>query len=205
MQVVSVGADSLRRLIDKVLADPAYNARVVTDPWAPVRRAWAALTEWVDRLRATNPTAYNLMVWALVAVLAAIVLHAFWVAARTMRAGVAPQDRAAPEAAAPARDAGWYERESQRLALEGRYAEAMQADFLRLVLELDAREVTRFHPAKTPGEYLGDARLTPEGRERFRSLVHRLYLHAFARVGADRTHWEEWQGEARPDAYARAH
>lgn len=203
-QAPGVTADSLRTLIDRVLAGPAYQQYAPSDPWAPVRRAWAALLEWIERLRETNPGAYEALVWALVLVLLAIVAHAAWVAARTIRAGTAQAPAPVGEVVARPRDAAFYRAEAQRLAGAARFAEAMQADFLRLVLELDAREVTRYHPSKTPIEYVREARVPDDARERLRGLIRTLYRHAFARVPADATAWEAWRADADVNRYAPA-
>lgn len=201
----AVAGDTLRTVIDRVLASPDYQVRAPEDPWAPAARAWRALLDWFDRLEATDPLAYKALVGVLLLVLAAIVGHAMWIAARTLRAGAARADDAeAPVASAP-RDAAWYAAEAGRLAAAGRLAEAMQADFLRLVLELDARRVTRFHPSKTPIEYVHEAALAPDARAEFRRLVRLLYLHAFGGHGTTEAAWVEWRGAAQADRYARAH
>jgi hypothetical protein len=197
-------ADSLRTLIDSVLAGPAYQQYAPRDPWAPVRRAWAALMEWIDRLRETNPGAYEALIWGLVLILLAIVAHAAWVAARTIRAGTTRAPGTLTEVAAIPRDAAWYAAEARRLAGGEQYAEAMQADFLRLVLELDARDVTRYHPSKTPVEYARDARLPEEARDRLRQLIRTLYRHAFAREPADAATWDSWRADANVNRYASA-
>jgi hypothetical protein len=200
-----VAADSLRAIIDTVLASPAYQVRAPRDSWAPVRRLWWSLLDWLQDLRTSNPVAYRLLVWTLVAILAAIVAHALWIAARTIRAGTARTDREEPTPVAAPRDAAWYAAEADRLAAAGRIAEAMQADFLRLVLELDARRVTRFHPSKTPIEYVREAAMTPEARRDFRALVSTLYAHAFARLTASDATWRSWRAAALADRYAPAH
>ncbi len=200
-----VPADRLRRVIDRVLAAPAYQQQAPEDPWAPVRRAWTALFQWIDALRDANPGAYTAFVWSLVAVLLLVVAHAAWVAARTIRAGTARAPGDVTEVTVVARDATWYAREAQRLAAESRYAEAMQADFLRLVLELDGRQVARFHPSKTPIEYVREASMGEEARRAFRDLTRTLYTHAFARVPATAETWTQWRTAASTDRYASAH
>ncbi|MBC7894359.1 MAG: hypothetical protein H7066_03045, partial [Cytophagaceae bacterium] len=85
-----LAADSLRAIIDSVLQSPAYQVRAPHDPWAPVARAWHAFLEWLAVLRDTNPAGYRAFIWLLVLILAAIVAHAMWIAARTIRAGTAP-------------------------------------------------------------------------------------------------------------------
>lgn len=201
----SAAADSLRTVIDAVLAQSAYQVAAPRDPWAPVRRWWTMLLDTLERLRSDNPIVYRALVWLLVAILLAIVVHAMWIAARTIRAGSVTESKERLQPMSSPRDAAWYAREAQRFAGQGSYAKAMQADFLRLMLELDARNVTRFHPSKTPGEYARDARLAPAERDELRSLVRSLYAHAFARVPASQPAWDEWRARATVDRYAPAH
>ena len=200
-----LAADSLRAVIDHVLASPEYQVRAPRDPWAVVRRLWWSLLDWLQELRTANPLGYRLLVWSLVAILGAIVAHALWIAARTIRAGTAPPDRPQLAHAPRPRDAGWYRAEADRLAAAGHVAAAMQADFVRLVLELDGRQVTRFHPSRTPIEYARDATLSPDARRDFRALVATLYAHAFARVAVTAETWPAWRAAATADRYARAH
>lgn len=198
-------SDSLRTAIDAVLAQGRYQVAAPRDPWAPVRRLWTLTLDTLERLRTDNPLAYRALVWLLVAVLLAIVAHAMWVAARTIQAGSAAEAKERLQPVSAPRDAEWYAREAARLAAAGRFADAMQADFLRLMLELDARNVTRFHPSRTPGEYARDPRLTAESRDELRSLVRSLYAYAFARVPADASAWATWRARATVDRYAPAH
>jgi hypothetical protein len=200
-----LAADSLRAIIDSVLQQPRYQVRPPHDPWAPVRRAWYALLAWIDQLRETNPVGYRALVWLLVLVLIAIVGHAMWIAARTIRAGTAPVAKGPDIIVSAVRDAAWYASEAARLAATGRFPEAMQADFLRLVLELDARRVTRFHPSKTPSEYVREASMPNEARQEFRALVRTLYTYAYARVAPSPEVWEQWRAAATADRYAATH
>jgi hypothetical protein len=200
-----VSADSLRTVIDAVLAQGQYQVAAPRDPWAPVRRLWSLTLDALDRLRTDNPLVYRGLVWFLVAVLLAIVAHAMWVAARTIQVGSAAETKERLQPLSAPRDASWYAQEAARLAAAGRFADAMQADFLRLMLELDARNVTRFHPSRTPGEYTRDPRLSAASLDELRALVRSLYAHAFARVPADASAWEVWRARATADRYAPAH
>ena len=204
IQARQVDADSIRQAIDSVLSGPAYQFRAPRDDWALVRRAWLALLDWTDQLRAGNPIAYRVLVWTLIAILGAIVGHALWIAARTIRAGTAPPERqSSPTSVAP-HDATWYGEEAQRLAARGRLVEAMQMDFLRLVLELDARRVMSFHPSKTPIEYAREAQCGPQARGEFRALVAALYRYAFGRLVISESAWDHWRAVAVAERYARA-
>lgn len=197
--------DSLRAAIDSVLADPRYQFAAARDPWAPIRRLWRAIIDVLESLEASNPLAYRLLVWFLIAVLAAVVAHALWVAARTIRAGSAPSPlRPQPRVTQP-RNAAWYASEAERLASQGRYPEAMQTDFLRLMLELDAQNVTVFHPSKTPAEFAREAELPDRPRRELRELVRYLYACAFGSEPVGASAWESWKERAASDRYAGAH
>lgn len=201
----ALATDSVRAIIDSVLLNPAYHVRPPDSPWDPVVRAWNGLLRWLDALRTANPTGYKALIWFLVLVLAAIVAHAMWIAARTIRAGTAPAPRGPVPVVSAARDASWYAREAARLADVGNFREAMQADFLRLVLELDARRITRFHPSKTPSEYVHEASMGAGARQEFRALVRTLYAYAYARVAPTADAWAAWRAAAVAERYAATH
>lgn len=196
--------DTLRATLDSVFADPAYRWASRDEPLGPLRRAWLAAGQALDRLRQENPWTYEALVWLLVGVLLAVLVHAAWVTMRTIRSA---GREASDQAAAPLptlRDAAWYAAEAARLADAGAYAAAMQADFLRLVLELDARGLLSFHPSKTPSEYAREPALGAQGQRQLHDLVTRLYRHAFARLPVDREGYEGWRHEARAERYGAA-
>jgi hypothetical protein len=198
-------ADSLRAVLDSVFAAPGYRWVERPNPLAFLSRWWRRLADWLQGAQERHPEVFWVFFWGLVAVLALVLLHAAWVMVQTIRAASAP---AAIDAHASARDvhgASWYRREALRLAAEGHYPEAMQADFLALVLELDARSVVKFHPSKTPNEYTGEAGLRGESRESFRALVRTLYGYAFARVPCGPEEFAEWRRRTAPEQYAAAH
>lgn len=195
--------DSLQRVVDSVFAQPAYQWVERPNPFAFVQRWWDAIVEWLRGLEANQPVLYWVLFWALVALLAAIVVHALFVMSRTLRSAHAPGD-GGPAPLARIHGAAWYRSEAQRLAATGRYPEAMQADFLGLVLELDARSLLRFHPSKTPNEYTYEVRLTDAGRDAFRGLVRALYGYAFARQPCGPAEFEQWRGQSRMEQYASA-
>lgn len=203
--VAQARADSLRATLDSVFAAPDYRWETREDPFGPIRRLWLAVGEWVAQLQRDNPQAYRALIWLLVAVLVVILAHAAWVAVRTVRAGSRRTQRDVVGPVSVPRDASWYAAESARLAAAGDFVAAMQADFLRLVLELDARQVMRFHPSKTPSEYVRDATLSEDGRHALRTLVRTMYAYAFARVPLDRAEYDRWRADAVAERYARAH
>ncbi len=200
---VETRVDTLRAALDGAFADPAYQWTSRPDPLGPLRRAWLAIGQVVDRLRQENPLAYEALVWSLVVLLLAVLAHAAWVTVRTVRGGGRREGDVAAAPAAVVRDASWYAREAAALAGRGAFVAAMQADFLRLVLELDGRRLVAFHPSKTPIEYAREPALGEEGRRALRPLVARMYQHAFARVPLHREAYEAWQREARVEQLER--
>lgn len=195
--------ERLRAVIDSVFSAPQYRWETPLDPFAPIRRAWYWLVNWFQELRAASPPAYWILIGILVLVLLAILGHAAWVAWRTVSSDAATELRGAPSRL-EVRNADWYAREVERLAAAGRFAEAIQADFLRLVLQLDARQVVRFHPSRTPNEYVREPTLSPDSRSELGELVRRLYAYAFARVPCGADELRDWKARAVPERYARA-
>ena len=196
-------ADSLRVLLDSVFAAPEYRWVERPETHALLRRWLRAAQQWLLDVRETHPALFRLLLAGLVLLVIAIFLHAAWVFLQTVRAA----GSAGPGAAMPAaarRDQAWYRGEADRLAGLERYAEAMQYDFLALVLSLDAASVVRFHPSKTPGEYTREARLSPEARAQLRALVRDLYGYVFARRACGPREFEAWRALAAPERYAPA-
>src|SRR6266704_931943 len=64
------------------------------------------------------------------------------------------------------------------------------------VLDLDGRQAVKFHPSKTPAEYVGEARLDASGRASLADLVARLYRHLFGAVPCDERAYREFAAEA---------
>lgn len=204
LPVQQPAADSLRAVLDSVFSSPRYEWVEARNPLAFLVRWWDALITWIETLESQNPAVYWLLVLLMLGVLAAVIVHAGWIMARTMRAAQAPAN---PSAFAPhlIRDAAWHRAEATRLAAAGRYAEAMQVDFLALALELEQRRLLRFHPSKTPAEYAREARLPDSAKAEFRDLVRTLYRYAFAGAPCDAEAFAGWRSRADVDRYAPAH
>jgi hypothetical protein len=196
--------DTLRAVLDSVFAKPAYRWVEHKDAFAVLRRWYAELREWFRALRESNPLSYRLVLYAMLVVVVLIVLHALWELYRTV-ATSPPDADASSRSDTTARTVAWFQHESARLAAEGRYPDAIQADFLALVLALDARKLLRFHPSKTPAEYANESELSPEARAEFRVLVHRVYGYAFARWPCGPVEYAQWRAQAAPERYAPAH
>jgi len=186
-----VPPDSLRAVLDSVFANPAYRWVERPEPMAQVQGWLSQLQQWLAALRDHNPLGFKVFLAALIIALVAILVHAGWVLVRTVRPR-SPEEGPIP-APVRRRDREWYAREAERLAKEGRYAEAMQADFLALVLALDAAQLVRFHPSKTPLEYTREARLDPGLRAELRELVGALYRYLFARYPCGPTEYSDWR------------
>jgi len=196
-------ADSLRAVLDSVFAAPAYRWVEQPRPLRLLREWWDALRAWLVAFESGNPALFKAFVIALIALLAAILLHAAWIAARTVRAAGRGDDAYRPTAA-PRRDLAWYREAADRAAAEGRYAAALQLAFVALALSLDARGIVRFHPAKTPGDYAREAVLGGEDRARLRSLVAALYRYAFGGEPCGPEDYRRWRDSA-AEWHAAAH
>ncbi len=197
-------ADSLRAALDSVFRSPAYD-------WRPPDAAAAWLTEhvraflaWLDSLRTLNPLAYRAFITVLVLVLLAIILHAVWILVRTARQ--AEQGADTDTAPAPAaRGEAWYDAEADRLAEEGRFAEAVQAAFVALARRLDALGLLQYHASLTPAECAREARLSENDRSRLKRLVAELYRVAFGSGDFGADDYRRWRREAGGGWHAPAH
>jgi hypothetical protein len=176
--------DSLRSVLDSVFAAPSYQWTERRDFWAPVRRLWFQLLEWLEQLEGSSPGAFLALRWALIAVLVAIFVHAAWIVWQMIRGATSPAQSPAP--VPPARGAAWYRAEADRLAGAGKYREAIQADFTALILALDSRRLVRFHPSKTPGEYVAE-------RSDLGAVVRALYAYLFARAPCGPAEFGAWR------------
>lgn len=195
--------DSLRAVLDSVFAQPAYRWVERPEPLIQVRRWLLALADWLAALRDHNPLGYRVLVLALIVVLVAILVHAGWVLVRTIRPALPGPEPAMTGALR--RDRDWYRREAARLSAEGRYLEAMQADFLDLVLALDAARLVQYHPAKTPREYTREPSLDPGLRDELRDLVGALYRYGFARWPCGPAEYAAFHERVMQEAGATAH
>ena len=187
-------ADSLRAVLDSVFSAPEYQWVQPRNPFGWIGRLWHRLLAFLAEVRGANHLVFEAIVWALVAVLAVIVGHAAWVFIRTMRAAAGPAPGLVAHPIRAPRDAAWYEREADRLAAEGRFAAALEAAFLALVLQLDSRGLVRFHPSKTPREYVGEA--PRSARDQLATLTARLYRYVFGGAPCGADDYREWRSLA---------
>lgn len=166
-------------MLREVFASPEYAWETRVHPLQFFIDRYRDLLRWLADLATSHPVAYWTLMGLLTGVLLAVLGHLGYLVWRALRPRAAAS---VGVAAAPAlvRDAAWHMREAVRLAQEGRFAEAAGHRFLALALELDRRRVVRFHPSKTPAEYVAEARLDAAGAAALRDLVSRLYGHLFA-------------------------
>lgn len=182
-------ADSIRAAVQHVFAAREYDwrSRVRTSLWTKAWNLFLRVLAWLDQLHDTHPVGYWALIGLMAAMLAAILVHFGFVLWRVLRP-VAPA-RAAVAAAPPPRDARWHLAEARRLAAAGRHADALGHRYLALVLDLDRRGALRFHPSKTPAEYLHEARFDAQGQSGFTDLVWSLYRHLFGGAPCDAEAW----------------
>ena len=205
MTATLVAPDSLRAALDSVFRSPAYEWRSPDVALSWLREHWLALLAWLGTLRDANPVIYRVLIAILVVVLLAILLHAAWVLYRTARRADEGADAAVAAGTLPARGAEWFSAEADRLAREGRYAEAVQAAFVALARRLDELGLLQYHASRTPAECVRDARLAEGDRSRLRRLVTEL---SRAAVGAGAFSGEDdrrWRAEADGAWHAPAH
>ncbi|HUR94579.1 MAG TPA: DUF4129 domain-containing protein [Gemmatimonadales bacterium] len=200
-----VSPAALRAVLDSVFAAPTYRWGETPAPLRWLREWWQRVGDWLASLRADNPAAFRLLVFALLIAVVVVLAHGAWVVWRTVRNARAPDEGDRAPAAAGARDAAWYLREADRAAAMGRMSEALQLGFVGLALTLDAQGILRYHPSKTPAECAGEARLVQPDRERLRAMVRTLYGHVFggSPFGAD--DYRRWREDVGRSWHAPAH
>lgn len=180
-----IAPDSVKRALEEVFARPVYGWTTQPSVRQWVRDRLLGLREWLAAFERTNPTLFTVFVAALVLLLVVLLVHIGYVLWQILRrrpglGQVAP----APAASTTLNAAGHLSR-ADELARAGAWAEALGHRFLALVLELDGRRVLRFHPSKTPAEYILEARLEQPGRAALTDLVGRLYRHVFGAAPCD--------------------
>ena len=206
---VPVAADStataFRAVLDRVFAAPVYRWAEEPPLLRLTREWWHRLTDWLEGLRVGNPFAFRLFVFALLVALAAVLAHGLWIVWRTVRGAAAPEAVEPASSVPEPRDAAWYRREADRLAGQGRLAEALQLAFVGLALTLDAQGLLRYHTSKTPAECAREARLAGPDRERLRALVGALYVHTFGARPLAAEEYRHWRDDIARPWHAAAH
>lgn len=193
--IQALANDTLRPVLDSVFAAPKYQWVTPRDPFAWIRWLVDQVFRWLAGLETAVPWAYWALVALLVVVLVAVLVHGGYLFVTAVRYASTPEAREL-RAEAVRHDARWFQARAERLAGEGRYADAVRSLFDALVLELDGQGALRWHPSKTPREYAREARLGGEGRARLSQLVDGVYAYSFAKVPCGAPEWESWRGRA---------
>ena len=171
--------DSIRTVLREIFAAQEYDWQTARNPLAFLVEAWHRLLRWLADLQDGHPGAYVVLLVGLSVLLVVILAHFGYLIWRALRPGTTGPTAAARQVA-ETMDARWYRAQSDRLAAEGQFAEALAHRFMGVLLDLDARAIVTFHPSKTPAEYLRESGLSEEQRSALRDLVHTLYRHLFA-------------------------
>ncbi len=197
--------DTLRAVLDSVFTKRAYQWEERPNPLTLLQRWWSALISWLSDMGARHPGSTRVLFWALLTVFILIFAHATWVMIRTMRRSAAPPNPAGPGVVKDVHSSEWYRREADRLARAACFVEAIESEFMALVLDLDARRLLRYHPSKTAFEYVQELRPASPAQDEFRLLARSLYGYAFARLPCGLAEFEAWRGHARVERYASTH
>jgi len=181
IQAMQVAPDSIRQAVKEVFAGPTYQ-------WDRPRSIFLVVGEWfqrvakmLDSLQESHPLGYYVVLGLLTGLLIAILAHFAYLVWRVIRAQPELRTKAVMRGTS-SRSADWYMDESRRLMSEGHFAEALASRFRALLLNLDRIQVIRFHPSKTPAEYLPEIRLDDDQRGMFGGLIGELYRHLFGGV-----------------------
>lgn len=192
LQALPASSDSLRRALEEVFARPEYEwlARPGMFDW--LRELWYRLLDGLATLQAAHPAGFRLLLVGLIVVLALLVAHVAYVVWRITRPTAHTPRGRAPREGPRLADGPAHRARAEQLARLGRYAEALAHLFVALLLDLERAKAVRFHPSKTPAEYLGEARLGPSGRASLADVVGRLYRHVFGAVPCDEAAYREF-------------
>jgi hypothetical protein len=176
-----VPIDSIRAALDRVYESGDFDWSEPSGLFVRLAELWRGLIGWIDALGESHPVLYWVLIGALAALALVLTSHLGYLTWRGIRSGVAPPPTEGTSGA-KRRDAAFYLSAAAGLRAEGRYAEAVAHRFIALLLALERNNALRFHPSKTPAEYLREIRLTPEGEAAFRELVKALYRFLFGGV-----------------------
>jgi hypothetical protein len=179
--VQGIPADSVRHAVREVFARSAYQ-------WAPTHRplGWFRdLLAWFNRFGTDYPVGSQVVFWICLVLLIALLVHLGFTIWRIYRVTVRQPAPGIPQALTVPLDARAHLDRAAALARAGRFTEALAHRFAALLLELDRADALKFHPSKTPAEYVREARLSTEERSALSVLVARLYQHVFGMAPCD--------------------
>lgn len=195
-QVTTLPPDSVRAILDRVFDSPEY----VWGDAPPDFLTWlgdklASLSQSLDTLLAEHPVLYWTLLVILLVILGALLTHFALLLYRAFQ-GPGRQDGAPNAPPVISRDARWHLQHSRELRDAGRYAEAIAHRFMALLLDLDRVHVIRFHPAKTPAEYVSEVSGPETDRARFGTMVDELYRCRFGGSTCTAETWSAFDGLA---------
>ena len=144
----------------------------------------------------THHTLFQVLLWGATVLLLVILVHFGYVAWRIYRSTVRPAGSVPVAPGLRLEDALAHLRRAEELARAGRYAEALAHRFTAVLLDLEGARALRFHPSKTPAEYVGEAALDAAGRATLTGLVVRLYRHVFGAVPCDVQGYRDFGADA---------
>jgi hypothetical protein len=173
-----VSPDSVRAVLRAVFRDRAYEWRHRLDLLGLLSRWIGWLNDQLARLAARHPAVFYALLFVLVAILAAIMVHVgylVWQSVRARQHGAMEGPVRTPRG----RDAAWHLAEFRRLAAAGRCTEALAHRFLALTVALHAAAALRFDASRTPAEQARAVPLDPDGRAMIDRLVDDLYRRLF--------------------------
>ena len=168
-----------------MFARPEYRWVASRNPLEWLLGLWHRLLALLEGLGRAHPVTYRLLTIGLALLLVGLLVHMGYVVWRITRPTVRTEPTGPPGAGADRLDARAHLERAEELARLGRYPEALAHRFLAVVLQLDALRALTFHPAKTPAEYVVEARLDTAGRASLADLVGQLYRHLFGAVPCD--------------------
>ncbi len=188
--------DSLRRAVVEVFARPEYRWASGRSPLQWLLEQFGRLLDWLGRAEASHPVAFRALLVLLSVTLLVNLVHMGYVVWRITRPTARTPGGGAAAPGLLVEDAGAHRERAEALAHAGRYPEALAHRFAAMLLELERRDALRFHPSKTPAEYVTEARLDQAGRATLSQLVARLYRHVFGAVPCDEETYRAFASDA---------
>ena len=176
-----------------MFARPEYRWTEGRHPLQWLVNAWHALLDWAYRTTDKHPA----VLLPFILVLLALLAHLGWTAWKIYQSHIRTPDAARRPGAPVLVDARAHLARADALARAGRYAEALGHRFVAVVLELERPQALKFHPSKTPAEYVAEARLDDAGKGSFAGLVASLYRHLFGAEPVDATGYAAFGESAR--------
>jgi len=187
--------DSLRRAVAEVFARPEYAWATGRSPVQWLLEQIGRFLDWLGRAEASHPMAFRALLVLLSAILVATLVHMGYVVWRITRP-TAQTPGGGAASGVVVEDARAHRERAEALARAGRYAEALAHRFVAMLLDLERRDALRFHPSKTPAEYVTEARLDQAGRATLGYLVARLYRHVFGAAPCDEQTYRAFASDA---------